>query len=107
MKEICISELNPSYTAILELDKLLTEKGIKHELARLYDGYIIYYPNEEGRVGDVIEHEGGYGHNHNLMEAYGFKECRGDIIPNLTVDEALELFENAANIRRNVRHTAF
>ena len=97
MKEICT----------LELDKLLTEKGIKHELARLYDGYIIYYPHEEDRVGDVIEHEGSYGHNHNLMEAYGFKECRGDIIPNLTVDEALELFEKAANIRRNVRHTAF
>lgn len=98
MKELDTIELNPSYKAILQLEEELTKLGIEHELARLLDGYILFYPSMENRVGDVIEHYGSYGHRNDLMEAYGFPECEDDVIGNLTVEEALELFKKAAGV---------
>lgn len=94
-----ISELNTKYKAILQLEEELTKLGIEHELKRLFDGYILYYPSMENRIGDVIEHSGSYGHSKDLMEAYGFPECGKDrIISCLTVEEALTLFKNAAGV---------
>lgn len=98
MKEIDTIELNPNYKAILQLEEELTKLGIKHELVRVRDGYMLLYPNYENRVGDVIEHCNSYGHGEDLMEAYMFPECDGDVIGHLTVEEALTLFKNAAGV---------
>lgn len=88
-------ELNPNYKSILELDKRLVDLNIEHELHRMDDGYIIYYPNHIDRIGDVIEHKSSYGHEVDQMEAYMFEECGDDVLGYLSVDEALELFINA------------
>ncbi len=90
--------LNPNYKSILKLEEELTELGIEHELCRCFDGYILCYPNFYNKIGDVIEHNGSYGHSEDLMEAYGFQECDGDVIGGLTVEEALTLFKNAAGV---------
>lgn len=82
------------YTAILELDKKLSENGILHTLLELMDGWVIIgYDREGERVGDAIEHIGSYGHEQNHIEVYGFdlSEPEG----NLTVEQALAYFEKA------------
>lgn len=88
-------ELNPNYKSILELEKRLIDLNIEHELHRMDDGYIIYYPNHIDRIGDVIEHRFSYGNEVDQMEAYGFEECGDDVLGYLSVDKALELFINA------------
>ena len=84
---------NKNYKSILELDKRLTKAGIPHELAKLYDGWIIGYPNvNKGyKVFDVIEHEGSYGHEEDLMEAYGFGVEDVEVVD---IDKAFTLFAN-------------
>lgn len=87
--------LNKNYKNILKLDKKLTEHKIPHELVRNWDGWMICYPDILNRIGDVTTHRGSYGHTEDLMEAYQFPECNGDVIPDLTVEDAFKLFENA------------
>jgi len=88
-------DVNPEYSAILELDKKLTEAGVPHELERMLDGWIVCYPASalNRRVGDAIQHCGSYGAFHGLMEVYGFglKEPDGWC----GVDEAFEYFRQA------------
>ena len=82
--------LNPRYQAILEVDRLLTEENIPHELLRLMDGWKIAYPKQDGCQFDVIEHRGSYGHESDLMEAYGYSI--DDVEGHLSVDDAMKLF---------------
>lgn len=82
--------LNPNYQAILNLHVKLLENTIPHEILRLMDGWKIAYPNQEECIFDVIEHYGSYGHERDLMEAYG--DGFSDVIYDLTVDQAYELF---------------
>lgn len=82
---------NENYKAILELDKILTEKGIPHELSRLYDGWMIAYPNNIDCIFDVIEHGISYGHQNDLMEAWG--KGIHDVEGWLDVETALAHFE--------------
>ena len=85
-------DTNEEYTAILELDKKLTEHNIPHELTPLWDGWIIRYFDQEGdQLGDVVEHMGSYGQEQNLMEAMGFN--LPDVKGFLDVDQAFELFK--------------
>ena len=84
---------NENYKAILEMDKILTEKGIPHELSRLFDGWKIDYPNIKDSIFDVIEHGGSYGHQNDLMEAWG--EDFDDVVGWLNVEQALPYFEKA------------
>lgn len=98
MMKVPTEEQNPNYKNILELDKKLTELKIPHKLRRLYDGWQILYfrkGREDEAYGDVVCHCGSYGHEKDLMEAYGFPECEDDVIGYMSVDEALELFINA------------
>ena len=92
--------LNENYKTILQLDAELNRLGIEHELKRMLDGWILFYPNKMNRIGDVIEHFGSYGHECDLVEAYGFPECKGDVIANLTFEEALKLFKDADSRRK-------
>lgn len=84
--------LNNGYTSILELDKKLTEENIPHQLSRCFDGWIITYPNYENRIFDVIEHFASYGHDSDLMEAYG--GGIDDVDGYLDAENALTLFRN-------------
>lgn len=82
--------LSDNYKSILELEEKLTEKDIPHELIRLMDGWQIAYPSHEKMIFDVIEHRGSYGHERDLMEAYG--KYMEDVEGWLDVEAALALF---------------
>ena len=82
--------LNPRYQAILEVDRLLTEENIPHELLRVMDGWKIAYPKQDGCRFDVVEYRVSYGHESDLMEAYGYSI--DDIEGHLSVDDAMKLF---------------
>ena len=84
-------ELNKNYKAILELDKILTEKGIPHKLSRVMDGWKIAYPNNIECIFDAIEHRGSYGHEQDLVEVWG--NGLEDVIGWLNVEQALAHFE--------------
>lgn len=90
-------EANPFYTSILDLDKRLTEAGIPHVLQRVCDGWQIIYPSLEEREGDVVAHFGSYGHEEDLIEAYGFNFQ--DVKGWLSVDDAFNLIKNF-NVKR-------
>lgn len=81
--------LNPNYQAILNLHVKLLENTIPHEILRLMDGWKIAYPNQEERIFVVIEHLGSYGHEKDLMEAWGTGV--DDVAGGLRVDEAYEM----------------
>lgn len=85
-----VNILNPRYQAILEVDRLLTEENIPHELLRLMDGWKIAYPKQDGCQFDVIENRGSYGHKSDLMEAYGYRVVNRKGY--LSVDDAMKLF---------------
>lgn len=86
-------DVNPEYTAILKLDKLLTEAQIPHLLERAYDGWIVIYPSREDNIGDAIQHFGSYGAFRDMVEVYGFglKQPAGF----LSVESAFEYFKDA------------
>lgn len=86
------------YSAILELDKKLTEANIPHVTEPLMDGWLIVYPNHKNRTGDVVEHCGSYGSGLNLMESmgFGFNDVQGF----LTVDAAFAMFQKEHESRK-------
>ena len=90
-----IRKLNEKYQNILFLHDELVRAGIPHELSRFLDGWIIIYEKDGVRIGDVTTHFFSYGHETDLMEAYGFPECEDGVMGDLNVDEAFELFKNA------------
>lgn len=81
------------YSAIIELDKKLTENNIPHKLVELMDGWQILYFKGSKRIGDVIQHFGSYGNRNNLLEVYGFGLEEPDGY--LTVEAAYKYFEAA------------
>ena len=64
--------VNEAYQEILQLDKLLTEAGIPHEIEQTGDGWHICYPAMKGRViCSVVEFTGTYGYRNDLLEIQG------------------------------------
>lgn len=57
---------------------------------RLDDGWQILYPNLEDRCFDVIETKFSFGHDKDLMEAYGYGMEDVEVVD---VEQALELFK--------------
>ena len=92
-------ELNPTYTEILRLNKMLDEKKIEHKIIRFLDGYRIGIPYNGREIGDIIQHYGSYGNTDNLLETMGFDEP--DVIGSLTAEQAMELIESAIKRRIN------
>ena len=86
--------LDESYTEILKLDKMLTEAGIPHTIDRLFDGWQICYPNNNGRVADAIQHFGSYGHEDNLLEIMGLltpeEEEHDSVLGHLTAKDVFK-----------------
>lgn len=85
--------MNPTYQEILKLDKMLTEANIPHTLDRLFDGWILCYPNFENRVMDAIEHNGSYGNLCDKLEIMGLltpEENSDDVLGFLTAEDVFE-----------------
>ena len=86
--------LNEKYTAILDLHKMLEEKGIPHELRRLGSGWQICAPDVENfnKKGGLVavEHDFSHGSSLNFIEVYSYdyEETRGFLAP----QEALQHF---------------
>lgn len=79
-----IKDLNPDYAPIIELWEKLKAEHIPCGLEVAFDGFVL-----RGIYGDVAMHEHSFG-----LEAYKFDECNHDVLEDLEIDEALELFIN-------------
>lgn len=86
-------KLNENYKAIIDLDKLLTEEAIPHDIGRAFDGWIIEYRVDGWKKGDAIQHMAVHRAEHGVMEVWGFglKEP----VRCYTVAEAAEFFRKA------------
>ena len=83
---------------ILELNEKLNLAGIPHVITKNFDGWLIAYPNDENRIGDVTQftgYGGSQGASQDLGEAYGFDIPDGDVDGYLTLDQAFEYFRRA------------
>lgn len=90
--------LNPAYTEILRLDKMLTEKGIDHTTRRFWDGYRIGVNFNGREIGDAVEHYFSYGNKENLLETMGFGE--NDVTGNRTAEDVMAVVETAIERKR-------
>ena len=71
---------NINFTEIEKLHSLLTEAGIPHTFAPLYDGMQIrmYADHKMTRfLDDAIIHSGSYGVEDGLLETYCLNNCVG------------------------------
>lgn len=71
------------YKEIFKLKEMLEKEKIPFDFRNLYDGYQICYPRNDnlkegifGRVCSIIEHNGSYGHNNDLLEIQGLMTKR-------------------------------
>lgn len=75
------------YNQILVLKKKLECEGIPFDFEEMFGGYHILYPNKEDVVCSVIEHDGSYGNDADLLEIMG-----------LTADEDVEGYLTAEDV---------
>ena len=91
-------------TEIKKLDTMLTHAGIPHDLHKFHEwGWqITYAPDGEWVLrkescGDVVIHDGSYGHELGLLEAMGFditdEEYGDEVVGYLTAEQAFEFFK--------------
>ena len=92
-------KLSPSYQSILQLHVRLLEAEIPHEILRIMDGWKLAYPDQDSCIFDVVEHCGSYGHEADLMEAYGYGI--DDVAGYVHIDEAFKMFEKVHEERGN------
>lgn len=90
--------LNPAYTEILRLDKMLTEKGIDHQTERLYDGYRVGVNYDGREIGDAVQHYFSYGSAENLLETMGFGE--DNVTGRRTAEDVMAVVEAAIERKR-------
>lgn len=64
--------INDKYKEILVLEKMLEENDIPYTKEPLFGGWHICYPTNSGsRVCSVVEHNGSYGREDDLLEIMG------------------------------------
>lgn len=90
--------LNPAYTEILRLDKMLTEKGIDHKTERFLDGYRVGVNYDGREIGDAVEHYSSYGNEEDLLETMGFGE--DDVTGHRTAEDVVAVVEAAIKKKR-------
>ena len=95
------------YTAIIKLDKMLTENNIPHYMMQHLDGYIVEYYTPSGiRRGDAIEHQCSYGHKYDLLEVAGFGLSEPKA--NVSVEEAFNMFKTLhEEVMKNERKKSY
>ena len=78
-----------------KVTNILNENKVIYTTRRLYEGYqILFNPWHQG---DVIIHDGSYGHNIGKVETMGFPWDEGDVSmlsPEECANEIVELFES-------------
>lgn len=89
---------NSKYTEILKLKEMLEENKIPFDFFDYMNGNIISYPNRRNCVCSIIEHDGSYGHQGNLLEIMGLltekeSEC-DDVVGWLTSDNVFNRILN-------------
>jgi hypothetical protein len=62
---------NPKYKEILKLMQMLDEANIPYQRDMDMHGYIVHYPEWDDCVCSIIEHDGSYGHDEDLLEICG------------------------------------
>lgn len=79
------------YTAINDMCKALKENKIEYvcKPTPYFFGAQFTFPNIEG---DVICHDGSYGHELGLFESYHFPWDEGDVTGYLTIEDFIEKF---------------
>lgn len=90
--DMTLSDINPEYTEILILHKMLAFANIPHTIRRLYDGWQICYPssNRNEMVCDVIEHYASIGHDSDTLEIM----CNDDkVTGQLTAEEVFDYID--------------
>ena len=60
-----------NYKEILKLKEMLEKAGIPFEFSDMWGGYHLCYPNNKTTVCSVIEHDGSYGREQDLLEIMG------------------------------------
>ena len=78
------------YKEIFRLKEMLKTENIPFLFRNLYDGFQVLYPTNENRICSVIEHQGSYGHNQDLLEIMGLLidgETNDDVLGYLTAED--------------------
>lgn len=81
------------YKEIFRLKEMLEKKNIPFIFRNIFDGFQICYPDIKNRVCSVIEHEGSYGHNQDLLEIMGLLtdgETDDDVLGYLNAENVFE-----------------
>lgn len=80
------------------LAKKLNEANVPYEVQALYEGFMFVFPNQKSRRGDVILHNGSYGHYDLMWEAY--QDMATDNIDDVDVIEEAEVVKRAIEITK-------
>lgn len=86
------------YKEILKLKEMLDKENIEYSFRVdvFFEGYGIKYPNDYNLVYSIIEHNGSYGHEKDLLELMSLKDVGTNeyIIGSLTAEEVFEKIKN-------------
>jgi hypothetical protein len=85
------------YNEILKLRNMLNMAHIPYTCEEFFNGYVIHYPEWDNGVCSVIEHDGSYGHDEDLLEICGLltdEELEFDrVCGHLTANEVFKRIE--------------
>ena len=84
------------FKAACSLAKKLDEANVPYEVQALYEGFMFVFPNQKHRKGDVILHNGSYGHYDLMWEAY--EEMVRDNIDDVDIIDEDEVVKRAIEI---------
>ena len=97
----CLMSVDDS--EIKKLDTMLTRASIPHDLHKFHEGWQITYCYDgewelrRKGCGDVVIHDGSYGHESGLLEAMGFditdEEYGDEVVGYLKAERAFEFFK--------------
>lgn len=85
---------------IIKLSERLKEANIPHKVVRVYDGWMVAYPDigAKNEVCDFVCHSNSLGHEHNLLESWGVhREIEGNIDASSAFTLIKYIHENRAN----------
>ena len=89
------------YNEIFKLKEMLERAKIPFDFSELYGGYHIVYPTDgDERICSVIEHDGSYGREKDLLEIQGLmtkeelEETQGTVLGYLTAENVFQRIKN-------------
>ena len=89
-----------NYTEIFRLKKMLEKAKIPFDFSILHGGYhIVYTADSNKRICSVIEHDGSYGREKDLLEIQGLmtkeelEETQDNVLGYLTAEDVFQRIE--------------